>query len=216
MQARTAVLVATLALSACAAPHDPPALPDAARFVPPAVTLPTAPAPDEALLAPVRDTLKTAPLVTLPPPEAVHIPQEDKRPAGKGRPQGPLRTDPVTAAEQGSLLTPSRGGYAETTSAVLRYPYRLGAVYVITTSPNHPTTLLLPPGLRLASPPSLDPDAWDVGFAEMGDGAERQEAIILRPTTAGLEATTPLLTKSGHLLLCRLKSQEKAAVLAVT
>src|SRR5712692_8556121 len=113
MRARAAILVVSvsLTLSACGMRGDPPALPETARFVPPAVTLPTAPAPDEALLASVRDALSTAPLVTLPPPEAVPVPQEATRPGGKGRTQGPPSIDPVTAAEQGSLLTPSRGGY---------------------------------------------------------------------------------------------------------
>src|SRR5712692_8662919 len=107
MRRREGVLVvgASLLWSACAMPHDPPALPDAVRFVPPAVTLPTAPAPEDALLASVRDALQTAPLVTLPPPEAVQVPQEARRPAGPTRAQRPRSADPVTAAEQGSLLT---------------------------------------------------------------------------------------------------------------
>jgi type IV secretory pathway VirB9-like protein len=212
------LLTAGLSLSACAGHNDPPALPETARFVP-AVTLPAETAPEEVIVAPVQKALKTAPLATLPPPAAVPVVFEPPK-RGKGRRIRPTTLhdggDPVSTAERGSLLTPSRGGYADATSAVLRYPYRTGAVYLITTAPTHPTTLLLPPGLRLAVPPSLDPESWDVGFAEMGKEDERQEAILLRPATAGLEATTPLLTKSGHLLLCRLKSQDKPAVLAVT
>lgn len=208
------LVCALLLVGACAGTGDPPALPDATRFVPGAITLPREP-PEDALLAPVREALQTAPLVTLPPPEAVPMLFEPHGKAGT-RPPRPRRTDnPVSAAERGALLTPSRGGYADATSAILRFPYKVGAVYLITSSPAHPTTVLLPIGLRLAVPPSLS-EEWDVGFAESGTGEERQEAIIVRPTVAGLEATTPLLTKSGHLLLCRLKSQEKAAVLAVT
>jgi type IV secretory pathway VirB9-like protein len=123
----------------------------------------------------------------------------------------------VEQAEQGSYLTASRASFAENTSAILRYPYKTGAVYEIITSPAHATTLLLPPGMRLAAPPVLDGEAFDVGFAEMnGEGEERQEAIILRATAPGLEVTTPLLTKSGHLLLLRIKSREQKAMLAVT
>jgi hypothetical protein len=36
--------------------------------------------------------------------------------------------DAVREAGQGSLLTPTRGGFADATSAILRYPYRTGAV----------------------------------------------------------------------------------------
>jgi hypothetical protein len=127
-----------------------------------------------------------------------------------------LPGDPITTVERGSLLTPTHGGYAQSTSALLRYPYRMGAVYLVTVGVTHPVTLLLPPGLKLASPPALDPEAWDAGFAEVGKEDERQEAVIIRPASAGLEATTPLLTKSGHMFLIRLKSQETAGVLACT
>jgi type IV secretory pathway VirB9-like protein len=193
---------------------DPPALPDTPTFVPPAVTLPTT--PPEHPLQSLQTALQQAPIVQLPPPEAQPRLVEPPAPSERPRPRG-RQGDPITQAEHGSLLTASRASFAENTSAILRYPYKTGAVYEILTSPAHATTLLLPPGIRLAAPPVLDSEAFDVGFAEMnGDSAERQEAIMLRATVPGLEVTTPLLTTSGHLFLLRIKSREQKAMLAVT
>jgi type IV secretory pathway VirB9-like protein len=164
---------------------------------------------------PLAVVLEPAPLVQVPPSDAV--PTLVEKPRGRqGKGARHREDDPTTQAGHGSLLTPSRGGFADNTSSILRYPYRTGAVYLITSSPAHATTLLLPPGLRIAANPVLDPEHWDVGFAEMGEEGARQEAIIVRPATPGLEATTPLLTKSGHLFLIRLRSQEKPGVLAAT
>src|SRR5712691_1464459 len=157
----TSLLCSLLVFGACAGQSDSPALPDAARFVPPAVTLPLA-LDDPLLASPMVDAVKRAPLVTLPPPEAVPIVFEPRRHDKR------LPRDPITTAERGSLLTPTHGGYAQSTSSLLRYPYRIGAVYLITVGVTHPVTLLLPPGLKLAAPPSLDSEAWDVGFAELG------------------------------------------------
>ena len=166
------LLCPLLVFGACAGQGDPPALPDAARFVPPAVTLPVPSEPHDLLV----EAVKAAPLVTLPPPEAVPVVFDPRR-----RHVTRLPRDPITTAERGSLLTPTHGGYAQSTSALLRYPYRMGAVYLVTVGVTHPVTLLLPPGLKLASPPALDPEAWDVGFAEVGKEDERQEAVIIRP-----------------------------------
>lgn len=188
---------------------DPPALPDPPRYVPPEVTLPSG----SIDAGPTRHALAAAPLVTLPPPEAVPTPQAPPAATRGKRPGG---HDPIRQAEQASLLTPSRSGFADNTSAILRYPYRTGAVYVVATSPAHATTLVLPPGLHLSTPLVLDPGQWDVGYAKMDENEEQQEAVIVRPSVPGLEATTPLVTKSGHLFLLRLKSQDTPGVLAAT
>jgi type IV secretory pathway VirB9-like protein len=210
-------------LSACTGGAlDPPALPDSSHFVPPAVTLPQAEAAASrtiedtlAQIRAAREALTHAPLVQVPPQEAVGTRVEKPPPERKG----PRRaSDPIAQAEQGSLLTANRASFAENTSAILRYPYKIGAVYEIITSPAHATVLLLPPGLQRAVPLVLDPEKFDVGVAEMGAEPDdwRQEAIILRAVTAGLEVTTPLLTKSGHLFMLRIKSREEKAMLAVT
>jgi type IV secretion system protein VirB9 len=113
-------------------------------------------------------------------------------------------------------MAPSRRGYANGDSSLQRYPYRPGTLYEIYSSPNHPTTILLPPGERLAAAPTLNPDAWDVGVAEMGSDSTRQEAVIVRPVAPGLEATTPLLTQSGRVFFCRLRSFQTTSMVAVT
>jgi hypothetical protein len=99
----TTLLCPLLVFGACAGQGDPPALPDAARFVPPAVTLPVPSEPHDLL----GEAVKAAPLVTLPPPEAVPVVFEPRKRHGKHLP-----SDPITTAERGSLLTPNHGGYA--------------------------------------------------------------------------------------------------------
>jgi type IV secretion system protein VirB9 len=134
--------------------------------------------------------------------------------------QSPARPErPATIIEEAngrSRMAPSRRGYANGHSSLQRYPYRPGTLYEIYSSPNHPTTILLPPGERLAAAPTLNPDAWAVGGAEMGSDSTRQEAVIVRPVAPGLEATTPLLTQSGRVFFCRLRSFQTTSMVAVT
>lgn len=201
----TALVLTLVACGGCTMQETaPPAVPDATRFVPPAITTPVeAPTPPLAAVA-------LTPPVTVPPVEALPtvVPRLHK-------PGQPIR-DRVAEAAEGSMLTPWRGGFADNTSALLRYPYKTGAVYVVPTSPNHPTTLLLPPGLTLATAPVLDDAQWLSGGGTIDEGDSLQQAIIVCPKSEGLETTMPLLTKSGHLFLVRLKSQAAPGVLAVT
>jgi len=168
---------------------------------PPVVTLPT---------------MSSPPVVVppLPPPLPVNLPPHGKqRRAGVERPERP---DAVIREANGeALVTPSRKGYFGA-SAVQRYLYQPGKVYLIISSPSHPTTILLPLGERLAAAPIIDGEAWDVGAAEMGSEATRSEAVILRPVKAGLESTMPLLTQGGRAYFCRLRSQEATGMIAVT
>jgi hypothetical protein len=50
----------------------------------------------------------------------------------------------------------------------------------------------------------------------MGSDSARQEAVIVRPVAPGLEATTPLLTQSGRVFFCRLRSFQHTSMVAVT
>jgi type IV secretion system protein VirB9 len=136
---------------------------------------------------------------------ALHTPARPERPATV-----------IEEANGRSRMAPSRRGYANGQSSLQRYPYMPGKLYEIYSSPNHPTTILLPPGERLAAAPTLNPDAWDVGVAEMGSDSTRQEAVIVRPVAPGLEATTPLLTQSGRVFFCRLRSFQHTSMVAVT
>jgi hypothetical protein len=156
---------------------DPPALPDATRFVPPPVTQPVEPRADPA--AGVAVTTMVLP-VRLPPAEAVPTVRDraSLAPPLARRKHGHPGVEEAIA---GSLLTPTRGGFADNTSAILRYPYRTGAVYYVPTSPAHPTSLLLPPGVVLAANPAIDDSQWDVQGAKMQVGDELQFAVVVQP-----------------------------------
>jgi type IV secretion system protein VirB9 len=205
---RTLSLLAVgLTLSACAA-RNPPALPEE----PTVFEQPASPAPAE---QPTRQASEPAPAalepIVTPTPEEwqafteLHAPDRPERPASV-----------IEEANDRSRMAPSRRGYANGHSSLQRYPYRPGTLYEIYSSPNHPTTILLPPGERLAAAPTLNPDAWNVGVAEMGSDGTRQEAVIVRPVAPGLEATTPLLTQSGRVFFCRLRSFQHTSMVAVT
>jgi type IV secretion system protein VirB9 len=147
--------------------------------------------------------------VLIPPPEEL---QAFQAPAGPPEPPAQV----IEHANAQSRVRPSRQGYAQGHSAMQRYPYRPGALYEIYSSPQHPTTIILPPGERLAVNPTLNPDAWVVAVVEMGTDAQRQEAVIVRPVAPQLEATTPLLTQSGQTFFCRLRSFVNTSMVAVT
>jgi type IV secretion system protein VirB9 len=201
------LLVAGVTLSACAAKH-PPALPEESVVFeqPAAPALAEPPTPHASEPAPAS----LEPVITPTPEEwqaftALQAPDRPERPATV-----------IEEANDRSRMAPSRRGYANGHSSMQRYPYRPGTLYAIYSSPNHPTTILLPPGERLAAAPTLNPDAWDVGVAEMGSDSTRQEAVIVRPVAPGLEATTPLLTQSGRVFFCRLRSFQTTSMVAVT
>ena len=114
------------------------------------------------------------------------------------RPQRQEKPEKVIAdANAASLLSPTRQQYGR--GGQVRYPYQEGSAYLVISSPDHPTVMTLPPGERLAVVPAMHPERWDLGYAEMGTDLARQEAIFIRPTAAGQEATTALVTKSGHI-----------------
>jgi type IV secretion system protein VirB9 len=201
------LLVAGLTLSACAAKH-PPALPEE----PTIFEQPASSAPAE---QPTHQASEPAP-TSLDP---VIAPTPDEWQAfttlhTSDRPERPPTV--IEEANGRSRMAPSRRGYANGHSSLQRYPYRPGTLYEIYSSPNHPTTILLPPGERLAAAPTLNPNAWDVGVAEMGSDSARQEAVIVRPVAPGLKATTPLLTQSGRVFFCRLRSFHNTSMVAVT
>jgi type IV secretion system protein TrbG len=171
---------------------------------------------------------RPAPTPPVPPVAAAEAPLDlrpvrlEPRPAGK--PVAPARL--LRDANAAALVLPSREGFFGG-RAEQRFIYQPGKVYVITSAPQHPTTIHLPPGERLAAGPVVnactegdggqgDGGCWVVGAAEMGDGPLRHEVVILRPSRAGLESTMPLLTMSGRAYYCRLRSQEAIGLVSVT
>lgn len=206
-------LVCTLLLcGACAIRDpDPPALPDDTRFVPPAVVLPTTEPPPA---APLLVALEQAPLVTVPPADAIASLAPPPAPVpGKRR---RASADPVEQATRASLVTPRPEHFGAGTMAMQRFAYRIGAVYQITVSPTAACALVLPTGLRIADKLNLDEKQWEVRYVESGEDDERQEYLVVRPVEAGLEATVPLIAQTGHLFLLRFISRVKPGVLAVT
>jgi len=148
-----------------------------------------------------------------PPPPPTIITKKGK---GKAIALRQERPESVMAqANRAALVTPMRQGYFGD-SAIQRYIYQPGKVYLIISSPQHPTTLFLPPGERLAASPVIDPKAWDVSAAEIPGDGHRVEAVILRPYEPGMESTLPLLTQGGRAYFCRIRSQDSLGMVAVT
>jgi type IV secretory pathway VirB9-like protein len=204
MRSTVSLLLLTLTLNACTAEHLPPALPDAKMV------------PDE----PPRAIVQTPP-VPEPPPALLPLPRIMEPPPPKSMAKkGPsvLRERPeavMAQANKAALIAPERKGYFGE-SAVQRYIYQPGKVYLVISSPQHPTTLFLPPGERLAAAPVIDPEAWEVSATEMAGEGHRVEAIMIRPFKPSLESTLPLLTQGGRAYFCRIRSQESLGMVAVT
>jgi type IV secretory pathway VirB9-like protein len=214
------LLTVGLALGACA--HEtplPPALPEA-----------RVPYPDEMPGFATVDQLHPAPVLTpvafppLPPPVGAD-PAPTPAPSLPAKGQKPGRVEPPAVimrdANAEALVLPSRAGYFGG-RAEQRYIYQPGKVYLVVSSPQHPTTLFLPAGERLAAPPVIqscgeqEDACWVVGAVEMGGERRHSEAVILRPSKAGLESTMPLLTQGGRAYFIRLRSQDALGMVAVT
>jgi type IV secretion system protein VirB9 len=122
----------------------------------------------------------------------------------------------IAQANSKSTISPSSQGYSGSKNSIQRYPYVPGMIYDVYSSPHHPTSIILPPGERMAETPAIRTDAWDINWLEMGQDDERQEVIIIRPLQAGYEGSMTLFTVSGMPFFLRLKSFEKTSMMAVT
>ena len=221
MRRSAATLLVCLLAAGCASRyHSLPASPTG-RTEPGPILAPLVPAelPAPEAVPPLEAAREAFPVRAVPvvtPTDAEW--QQFQHAKAPKEPEPPVEPPAKTISRANALatLSPSRQGYANDASVVQHYPYTPGTRYEIYTSPNAPTTILLPVGERLASPPMLNPDAWDVHILEAGEGPERQEAIILRPVSVGLDATIPLFTKSGLRFFCRVRSFEKTSMVAVS
>src|SRR5438132_9079470 len=146
MRRLLSVIALSAACSACAAPHYPPALPDPHLW------------PDEPPGFATPEQLHPAPMPLAPPlpPPVPPVVVSDALPpkkALKKKRQPPEKPEAVMReANTAALVTPTRVGYFGE-SALQRYIYQPGKVYLVVSSPSHPTTLFLPPGERLAAAP---------------------------------------------------------------
>jgi type IV secretion system protein VirB9 len=134
-----------------------------------------------------------------------------------GRPKKVEKPETVIAqANSKSTISPSSQGYSGGKNSIQRYPYMPGMIYDVYSSPHHPTSIILPPGERMAETPAMRTDAWDINWLEMGQDDERQEVVIIRPLQAGYEGSMTIFTVSGMPFFLRLRSFEKTSMMAVT
>jgi type IV secretion system protein VirB9 len=133
------------------------------------------------------------------------------------RPKKTARPETVIAqANSKSTISPSSQGYSGGKHSIQRYPYVPGMIYAVYSSPHHPTSIILPPGERMAETPAIRTDAWDINWLEMGQDEDRQEVVIIRPLQPGYEGSMTIFTVSGMPFFLRLKSFEKTSMMAVT
>ena len=216
-------LLLVLCMTACML-QEPP--------LPPAI-----PAERQPIWGDEPEMVPQVPPETLPPPGATQgtpprlmPPPMQESPPLPEAPRKPVRLEPpakiLRDANKAALVSPQRRGFFGG-RAEQRYIYQPGKVYLVISSPNHPTSLLMPPGERLAAAPIVnqctqesespgtETGCWVVGTTEMGSETTRQELVILRPTKAGLESTMPLFTSSGLAFYVRLRSQDEMGMIAV-
>lgn len=201
--------VVTLLLTGCALHEEiVPAVPvERTIFQPPPVQVETPPEPTS-----IAEGIPPS-MMPVVQPTAEELRAFKPKPASK-TPDKPEAV--IGAANKGSTVVPSTSGYADSKSSIQHYGYLPGRIYEVYTSPNNPTAIILPKGDRLAAAPAINPEAFDVGVIEIGEGEQRQEAVIVRPLAAGQEATTHIFTQAGRAFFLRLKSFEKTSMVAVT
>lgn len=129
-------------------------------------------------------------------------------------PKDPTAHQIVTQAQQAALVQPTARGYFAG-SAMHRFTWMPGKLHVIYVSPASATKIALPPGEALAAKLALDPEAWDVGHATVGEEPYTQDIIFLRPLGEKGEVDVAILTKSGHSFDVHLVSG-KIGMFAVT
>jgi type IV secretion system protein TrbG len=196
-----------LVLSGCAKEEVlPPALPDTPVVYQPPPSGDTPP--------PVMQDVPVSavPLLT-PTSEELTAPKPAPK---KGSAPAPSPEKVIQDANAQALVTPSTMGYREGRTVTQRYPYVAGQLYEIYSSPNHPTTIVLPLQEYLAVAPAMDTaESWDMSLGEMGSDATYQQFVQLRPVRAGLDFTTSFMFQSGLIISCRLRSFAKTSMVVV-
>jgi type IV secretory pathway VirB9-like protein len=219
------IIPVALGVAACTTVRPlPPALPEEPQViipyaageepgpvVAPKVVAPVPPVPDVPLsLVPTME----------PAPDELRVFPHGPAKKGKTAAAKPVERpeDLVENVNKQGIVSPTRAGFGYGTSTAQRYPLWEGRLYEVYTSPNHPTTIRLPKGERLAPKfvPTLNPEAWQVGVVEQGEGEETFHAVIVRPVAEGQEATTPLLMRSGKAIYLRLRSFPRTSMVEVT
>lgn len=221
MWRRILTVMCFIPLLASCAGTLPPALPDAPTAADQAQDQPDGPLPPlPAPTGPPPVTLNHE-IPPLPPPLPPAVVRQPPARGGRGAVSRTPALSPHTVIDQANTaarVAPSTSGYGYGSSTSQRYPWWPGRLFEVYTAPAHPTTVRLPPGELLAKgfAPTLNPELWNVGVVEQGDGEQAFHAIIIRPVAPGQEATTPLLLRSGKALYCRIRSFDRTSMVEVT
>jgi len=178
------ILLAALALSACAVKNPPPTITyDTDDFVTAAVA--KTPLPVEIVEVPLP----------LPLPGQLK-PIRSSQPRDKD--DGLLPEDRVVAANEAARFEPKAGQYI---NAVQVYPFTEGALYQLYAAPEQVTDIALQRSEKLISVSAGDTVRWILGDTTSGDGESTQVHILVKPIAADLKTNLVITTdrRTYHL-----------------
>lgn len=160
------------------------------------------------------------------PPKPVQIVEIPKplplpgqlKPLSPIRPIGPEPKDPtarVAKANAAARVQPTRSGYI---NAVQVYPYAVGALYQVYTSPGQVTDIALQEGEQLVGSGPVaagDTVRWIIGDTESGVGQTKRVHIAVKPTRPDIVTNLVINTdrRTYHL---ELRSTEKTYMASVS
>lgn len=194
-----AVLIASLALSACASHPKPP--PEIKLDEPVAAQLaPEPPKPVEVVAVPQP----------LPLPE--QLKSVDPEPAAKASPEPVDEKLRVARANDEARVAPSREGYL---NAIQVWPFTEGALYQVYASPGRVTQILLQEGEELVTVSAGDTARWVVGDTTSGSGATQRVSVLVKPTRTGLK-TNMVVNTNRRTYLLELTSTARAWMASVS
>ncbi len=178
------ILLAALALSACAVKNPPPTIAyDTDDFVPAAVA--KTPLPVEIVEVPLP----------LPLPGQLK-PIRSSQPRDKD--DSLLPEDRVIAANEAARFEPKANQYI---NAVQVYPFTEGALYQLYAAPEQVTDIALQKAEKLISVSAGDTVRWILGDTTSGEGESAQVHILVKPIAADLKTNLVITTdrRTYHL-----------------
>jgi len=178
------ILLAALALSACAVKTPPPVITyDTDDIIPAAVA--KAPLPVEIVEVPLP----------LPLPGQLK-PIRSSRPRDKD--DGLMPEDRVIAANEVARFEPKANQYI---NAVQVYPFTEGALYQLYAAPEQVTDIALQKAEKLTSVSAGDTVRWILGDTTSGEGESAQVHILVKPIAADLKTNLVITTdrRTYHL-----------------
>jgi type IV secretion system protein VirB9 len=106
----------------------------------------------------------------------------------------------VATANRAATLEPVAANYL---NAVQVYPFSLGAIYHVYTTPGQVTDIALQPGETLGDVAAGDTVRWVIGDTTSGSGDTKCAHVLVKPFTAGLSTNIIITTdrRTYHLAL---------------